>query len=60
MISINITEETSTNDNMASLLRRIADLIDEGYTSGYEPDWDLFGQEELDERDADDSILIEF
>lgn len=54
MISIDIIEKTSTTNNMASLLHRIAELIDEGYICGFSPDWKMVGEEELDELDSVD------
>lgn len=50
MLSIEITEETRTADDMAGLLRRIADMLEEGYTSGFGPDFNLSGEEEAEEE----------
>jgi hypothetical protein len=36
---IEITE-TGTLDELPDVLDRISELIQEGYTSGYDPDWD--------------------
>jgi hypothetical protein len=42
-IKINIPESVKDTLDMVNLLRRIADMIEEGYTSGYDPDWSLTG-----------------
>lgn len=34
-------ERVDTPEEMAKNLRKIADMIDEGYTSGYYPYWEL-------------------
>lgn len=34
-----INENYNSADDLANTLRKIADLIDEGFTSGYEPYW---------------------
>jgi hypothetical protein len=46
MITINITEEVTTQEDMSMLLEHIAGLIRSGFTSGREPDWFLKGEEE--------------
>lgn len=46
MITITITEGTTTREDMAYMLRNIADMIENGYTSGYTPQWELHGDEE--------------
>lgn len=46
MINIKIHEEVSTREDMAIILEKIADLIDRGYSSGYDPEWSLEGEEE--------------
>ena len=46
MLTIEITESVATYDYLADMLRRIADLIDEGYTRGYGPDWSTEGTED--------------
>ena len=38
---IEISETTKKDYDMADLLRHIAGMIDEGYTSGYDPTWNL-------------------
>jgi hypothetical protein len=49
MLSISIPTEFSNKSDLAYALRHIADLIEEGYTSG--GDWDLTGEEEESEDD---------
>lgn len=49
MITITITEETYTKQDMVYVLERIKMLIEEGYTSGYGPAWQLSGEENHDE-----------
>ena len=44
MVTIEINEETEGKDAMASALFRIANLINEGYTSGIDPAWSLRGE----------------
>lgn len=44
--SINIQEDVESPEVLAELLRSIADLIDEGYQSGYYPTWDITRNEE--------------
>lgn len=39
MITIEITEEVGSNDELVRMLIHIADLIEKGYTSGYDPTW---------------------
>ena len=43
---IGINWVTKTPDEMADLLRKIAGMIEEGYTSGYYPHWELEEQED--------------
>jgi hypothetical protein len=43
-------EEVTTSDEMAELLRTIADMVEKGFTSGYYPTWDLEGFEEPDKQ----------
>lgn len=45
MLSIEISEEVSTPSDMAELLGRIAALLEEGFTSGFGPNWTLNGEE---------------
>jgi hypothetical protein len=40
-MTINIYEEVETESELVDLLRRIAELAEEGYTSGYHPGWEL-------------------
>jgi hypothetical protein len=40
-IIIQITEETETNIEMGEVLHMIADLVEDGHTSGHDPDWCL-------------------
>lgn len=51
-ITITVDEEAETKSDMADALRRIAGLIDEGYTSGYSPMWELHGEEGEDNEEA--------
>ena len=48
MITIEIQEETENRNDMAHTLRRIADLIDQGYKMGFGPNWEISGEEELE------------
>ena len=41
MITIAITETAEDGYEMAERLRRIADLLDQGFTSGYHPGWSI-------------------
>jgi hypothetical protein len=41
MITIEITEEVGSNDELVRMLRHIADLIEQGNTSGYNPTWTI-------------------
>ena len=41
MITIEITEEVGSNDELVRMLRHIADLIEQGNTSGYDPTWTI-------------------
>lgn len=45
MIRIDISEDAPNASKMADMLRNIADMIDEGFTSGYYPSWSLEGEE---------------
>jgi len=54
MLTIEISEETATPEDMATALRRIADLLDQGYTSGIEPGWSLSGEAWEPEDDDDE------
>jgi len=46
MITINISEETETYTDMAYTLRNIADSLERGNTSGYNPNWEVIIQPE--------------
>jgi hypothetical protein len=50
MISINITEEKNTPEEMAETLRHIANQIEQGYTSGYYPTWELKDKTDRQEK----------
>ena len=52
MFSIEIHEEAETSEDMANALRRIADLLDEGYTSGVSPNWMLKGDKSPDKQSS--------
>jgi len=54
MITIKITEEVKTYQDMVSLLEEIAIQIDRGCTSGYHPNWALIGEEEKEDLIGDD------
>lgn len=41
MITIEITEKVGSNNNLVIMLRHIADLIEQGNTSGYDPTWTI-------------------
>jgi hypothetical protein len=56
-INIEIIEETETYDDMADLLRHIADQIEEGYRSGIFPSWSTEGEEEQNENENNNDIL---
>jgi len=47
MLKIEISEEVKTSEDMITVLERIAELVKQGYTSGYDPDWKLTGEEEI-------------
>ena len=51
MITVTIHEETSTAEDMAIVLERIAELIQQGYKRGVNPAWEVEGEEEPDEED---------
>lgn len=51
MITIEITEDVSTKQDMVYLLEHIAKMIEEGYTSGYYPTWALSGEESLENEE---------
>lgn len=41
MWTIEITEEVASTYDMVDLLKHIASLVEQGYTSGYYPHWNL-------------------
>lgn len=43
---INVTDEFDDAQQVADALERIAELIRQGYTSGYEPAWNMTGVED--------------
>lgn len=51
MITIQIHEENSTINDMAWALERIATLVREGYKSGYDPNWEISGDEEPEDEE---------
>jgi hypothetical protein len=40
-VRITITETTADTSDMIDLLRHVADLIEQGYTSGFHPGWSM-------------------
>jgi len=38
---LNITERFNNADDMVDAVRHIANLIEEGYICGYDPDWSI-------------------
>jgi len=40
-MTINIYEQVDGEHDLVDLLRRIAELVEEGYASGYHPGWEL-------------------
>ena len=38
-VSITVSEDADSLESMADVLRKIADMLDEGYSGGYDPDW---------------------
>jgi hypothetical protein len=53
MIKIVISEETSTTDDMAFLLREIAKKLEAGVLSGVSPNFQVSGEEEIDPDNVD-------
>lgn len=53
MIKISIAEDVHTKDEMVDLLIEIARQINTGFSSGYNPNWQLSGEEEF--RDEDEN-----
>lgn len=47
---VTITEQAETPEDLADVLRSIADLLETGFTSGYYPSWQL----DVAPEDADD------
>ena len=52
MVQIVIQEETSTFNDMATLLRNIANQIENGNTSGFNPTWSVKDTSERDSKIA--------
>jgi hypothetical protein len=53
MISINISEEVNTIDDLPDMLRHIADQIESGGTlRSYYPDWNIKGEEEPEDEEG--------
>lgn len=48
MKTIEISEEFKNSYQITNALHHIANLIERGYTRGYEPDWSLSGEDEED------------
>jgi hypothetical protein len=46
MVKITVYEPAADGEEMAGLLEHLADLLREGYTSGFHPGWDLAEVEE--------------
>jgi hypothetical protein len=46
MLSIEITEQVATRDDLSLILRGIADMIAMGHDSGFHPEWSISGDEE--------------
>lgn len=42
MLTITIFEDADTPEALADMLRHIAALLDQGYTSGIGPNWSIF------------------
>lgn len=45
-----IREDNLEGQDMSEALRKIADMIDEGYTSGHYPTWELVINNEEEEK----------
>lgn len=50
---IEIHENAKNGSEMLDILNRVAELIAEGYTSGFGPDWELIDDEDI-EREPED------
>jgi hypothetical protein len=46
MLAVTVYTHAKDEDDMAELLRRIADQVEEGMTSGHYPSWELIEVEE--------------
>lgn len=46
MITIKIHSEANTHEDVCIMMEHIMDLIRQGYTSGLDPTWELYGEEE--------------
>ena len=58
---IEIYDEADSEDEMADLLRHIADMVEDGYTSGYYPGWvmrDIPDSTDLDPGDPADAAEL--
>jgi len=49
MYSIKIFEKTQSHEDMVLLLREIMEQVAEGFTSGYNPHWELVSDKGEDE-----------
>jgi len=47
-VTIDIAEQVRFQSDMPDVLRRVADLVDQGYTSGIDPTWSLQGEDAFD------------
>lgn len=45
VFTLNIDEKFDNNSKMVATIRHIANLIEEGYTSGYDPNWSINGKD---------------
>lgn len=41
MLTINITEEFKSQEDLSNAIREIARLLDNGYTAGHNPNWTI-------------------
>jgi hypothetical protein len=53
-VKIEVYEETKTHGDMAEVLRKIAGLLETGYTSGYNPGWEAKTVDDNQEEDSDE------
>lgn len=54
MVTIKIHQQEDSANDMAHCLRHIAKLIEEGYTSGCGPSWELEGEDEPEEDEPEE------